>query len=349
MIKKLILIGICIGGGILAVCILYGLSGTPNSIGNGFKRHIKQGYLVSYHSEDLHQTAFQLSGFTKTSLFVSNLDDPLHVFTIDSGLTRFKPAPWTIPIPTQSNNLSVFIDSPDIAVYDRRNNLISSFQNIRVAQNLKFRDSVSEIQFDLGSRVSETSFALRTINRQLNQYTLAKYVRGQQHILENKNAIIKQLDGFICSDGILLYDSSCSRIIYLYFYRNQFLILDSNLKLLARAKTIDTCGYAQIRLHHFIKEKYTTFEAPALMVNKKACVWNGRLYIQSGLVSDNEDRRIFSNNSIVDVYDLTNAKYLYSFYIPHFNQFKLDGFQVRENMLFAIQGNFIVSYIIKSG
>ncbi len=207
-------------------------------------------------------------------------------------------------------------------------------------------DSIRGKQFDAGLHMRNHGFLVRTFNNEVQHYTLSKIGTPYRNIFENKDAIEKQLDGYLCCDGLLMYDSSISMLIYLYFYRNEFLILDSNLQLLRKVKTVDTVSRAHINVYHSKNGRATTFGAPPVVINKKACVWKGHLFIQSGLLSDNEDRKTFSNNSVTDEYDLKTGKYIFSFYIPHYGKYKVDDFQIYDSLLIAVEGSNIVSYRI---
>jgi hypothetical protein len=345
MLSKVLYIGACVLVGTLILTILYLLSGNPNTFKNGFKRNIKEEYVISFHAKDLGNISPNLIGTLKDQIFFNYLKDPLNIQVIDNDLTNIQSRTWKFPISARSSDLTVLLDSPTIDIYDKGKSRISSFQITHHSPELKSEDSVPGRQFDLGNRISSNSFVLRTINMKLSQYTLTKLSVHEKSFKENPAAVVKQIDGYLCTDGMLFYDSINSKAIYVYYYRNQFLILDSNLNLLVRANTIDTVTHAQIKIHTFVKARYTTFEAPATITNRKASVWHGNLYIQSGLLSDNEDRKMFSNSSIIDVYALSNGNYLYSFYIPRYSKFRVDEFQVFDSLLIAIQGNFIVSYL----
>ncbi len=88
---------------------------------------------------------------------------------------------------------------------------------------------------------------------------------------------------------MLTYDKSLRRVIYLYYYRNQFITFDTNLKLISTGRTIDTNSVAKISIAEIASTKTTTLAAPPLLVNKNCCADNGKLYIQSGLISNNEN------------------------------------------------------------
>ena len=349
MIRKLMNIGISLFTGTIIVFILYLISGTPNTHKNGFTRNIKSHFVTTYRAINLQERSSEFNGATNNSIYINNPKNPIEISEVDYYLSKKQLTGWQFSIQPKLNSTTVGIDSPFIDIYQREKGNITTYIFDRGVLNLSSDDSIPGRQFDLAQRISANSFVLRTRNSQLRQFTLTKLSPRHAFYKENTNAISKQMDGYLSADGLLLFDKATSKIIYVYFYRNQYLILDSNLQILQIARTIDTVTRAQFTLHSFAKEKYTTFDSPPQIINKSTCVWKGRLYVQSMLLSDNEDRKMFSNNTTIDMYDLANGTYLNSFYIPRFNGHKVEEFRVYDTLLMAIQGNFIVSYLINKG
>lgn len=68
------------------------------------------------------------------------------------------------------------------------------------------------------------------------------------------------------------------------------------------------------------------------------------LFVQSGLLANNENRELFSRASVVDMYEESNGRYRYSFYIPHFQEESLKSFHVNKNDLVALYDHYLVLY-----
>jgi hypothetical protein len=150
------------------------------------------------------------------------------------------------------------------------------------------------------------------------------------------NLLEKQEDGFFDEDGILLKDSYYSRIIYLYRYRNQFLVADTALNLLYRGKTIDTVAHVQIKLGRTNQGKEIKMATPPPTVNQDACISNGYLFVHSALRADNEQVDLDKEASVIDVYDLQKGDYRFSFYISNSNHEKIRQFSVNGNLIAAM-------------
>ena len=126
----------------------------------------------------------------------------------------------------------------------------------------------------------------------------------------------KQVDGYFCSFGHLLADPKNNRVVYLYRYRNQYLVADTNMNLLYRANTIDTISLAKIKVGKLNGNTFS-MSAPPLTVNLNSCIQDGKLFVHSNMRAANETRMQFLRNSPIDVYDLNDGSYRYSFYIPN--------------------------------
>ena len=164
-----------------------------------------------------------------------------------------------------------------------------------------------------------------------------------QHTLLKPELLVKQGEGLFSTDGMLLYDKSISRLIYMYYYRNQFICMDTNLKLLYKGKTIDTISRAQIKVSKIKSGSENTFtlSVPPLVVNKKGSVYKGCLFVHSNIIAKNETKKAFDNASVIDVYNLKAGSYKFSFYLPDYNNTKMFDFAINGNTLIALYDHYI--------
>lgn len=130
-----------------------------------------------------------------------------------------------------------------------------------------------------------------------------------------------QVDGYFCTDGQFRYDNTSHRIIYMYYYRGEFICLDTNLTVLYQTKTIDTVTHANLSLEK--SNASTTQSTAPNIVNRRFCIGGDKIYIQSEIKSDNESERDFLNFYVIDMYMLQDGKYAGSFYLPKFGRQKL--------------------------
>jgi hypothetical protein len=142
------------------------------------------------------------------------------------------------------------------------------------------------------------------------------------------------------TDGMLLYDNDNKLNIYVYYKKNSYLVMDSNLRLINTGKTIDshTITVQQTMARIYDKKNkvdIVTDAAPSRISVIAAAAYKGRLYICSTVKADNEERNNFNENSVIDVYRVKDIKYLGSFYLPRFNREQLRSFIIFKDRLFA--------------
>jgi hypothetical protein len=157
-----------------------------------------------------------------------------------------------------------------------------------------------------------------------------------------KDVLQKQVDGIFCTDGFLQYSKSEGILVYTYRYRNQFICMDTSLNIVKLGKTIDTTSVAKIEVSE--TGGNITMSKPPFVVNKGTCVDARLLFVNSNLVAQNESEEIAKNRSVIDVYDISDGSYRYSFYIYDQAEGKMQSFKVKDSTLIAVFRNSLVRY-----
>jgi hypothetical protein len=91
-----------------------------------------------------------------------------------------------------------------------------------------------------------------------------------------------------------------------------------------------------------------TMSKPPFVVNKATSVSGRYLFVNSNLVAKNEPPEIVKDRSIVDVYDLSNGAYRYSFYVFDYMHSRMESFKVKDSILIATFRNHVVRYDLPS-
>lgn len=192
--------------------------------------------------------------------------------------------------------------------------------------------------FTLMQPISKTTVILRTVDMEKRK---SIFVRSD--FLDVSKDILKtQIDGILCTDGFLQYSKECHRLIYAYRYRNQFLSLDTMLNIQFAGKTIDTTTVAKISVAEIGGE--IKMSKPPLIVNKGTCIDGKYLFVHSNLKARNESIDQAKNNSVVDIYDVLDGHYLYSFHVENIEGTKMQFFRVAKHVLVATFPEHIVQY-----
>lgn len=199
--------------------------------------------------------------------------------------------------------------------------------------------------FTFAYPIGINSFVAKAISQVTRKNIIKKWQPGSNAVTPDKNILQEQIDGLFCTDGMLQYDRSSSRIYFTYTYRNQFICMDTNLKVLSIGKTIDTNTIAKIKVAKYISgATVKTLASPLLIVNKRFSISNGYLFINSNLISDNESKIFFKNSNTIDVYNLKNNEYKFSFHIHTKHKSDLKDFKVLGKTLIVINDKYIEIY-----
>jgi hypothetical protein len=189
---------------------------------------------------------------------------------------------------------------------------------------------------------AKDQFILRTIEPKTNdaifvKINLKKEVSATEDHFSERNG-----GGVFATDGILYYDSATHLACYTYVYQNGFICMDTNLNLKLTARTIDTLTKREIKVAH-TGSSYT-MKQPPQFVNNLGAVAAGNLFLQSMLQADNEYSLDFTENAVIDIYNLINGSYKGSFYIPPYNGKKPHQFHVIDKTLYAIYDKTVILY-----
>lgn len=338
---------------VLIICtlIMY-LMSKNNKTGNGFTRNIITTKISLESAIDLHDRSFGFLGQPDTSIKFYKMLDQLHVFETHYSLKKLDTIALKLPSNFENKGQTIYKDALRGSIYfcDSRGNI--SIIKDNKTEYYKFNGS----SIDAFQVVSANRLVTRIPNKKdgLLNRSLAKLRLSPDISLVNEYRLPDAVNGFFYNDGMLLYDHSTFKIFYMYFYRGEILTLDSNLNFQQIIKTIDTISTTNIKTALIRKEGEkgksvltVTTTAPPKFINAYITTNQNKLYAYSLLKASNETDTDFEQNQSIDVYDIKNGKYLYSFHIPKYKGQKLRQFKVIKNRVLAIYETFLVIYFSK--
>jgi hypothetical protein len=330
----------CFVAGVIGIVILYYVSNESIHNPNGFIRMLPSHKIIGINSLDITYNSFYLAGADTKHIYMANTTSPGVVLRTSMSLTG------TIEMKlTFEDSVKIFkgsyisIDSPKIYLMDGVKPAVYQID----FSNLKYVRQVNTPFFTNGISISQNSFVFRSVDSR-NENILLKMTADSPFFKTGVGLLQKQVDGIFCTDGILIKDPGLSKIVYVYYYRNQFICMDTNLNLLYRGKTIDTVSYAHISVATIASGRQTVLSSPPLMVNKQSSANEDWLFVHSALRADNETQAVMDAVSIIDVYSLKDGKYYLSFYLPDFRGKKIRDFKVFGNTLVALYDHYIYTY-----
>lgn len=332
---------------LMIVIVLFLASNKLSSQAGSFLRKFPPMPIKEKFTLDLGFNSYYVAGGTGHFAYLANYTNPLHLIVLN-----------TITADTQHVKLNIDdirnhkfwairinVDSPNFYL---RDGAVPIIYKGNVNTWRAFRWPYDSSYFIDLAPLNDNSFAIKAISSRSKEYSLGKIMSDTPHIKLQPNLLVKQIDGMFCVDGMMHFDKELNYMVYVYFYRNQFIVSDTNLNLVYRGRTIDTISRAQIKVAHISSNSSRTMAAPPLTVNRHSCVSGDFLFVNSNLISGNESKKAFDNASVIDVYNLKNDKYKLSFYIHDFRKNKMKGFRVFNDKLIAILGQHLWVYNLNS-
>lgn len=179
------------------------------------------------------------------------------------------------------------------------------------------------------------------------EYILGRFdLKGAEEPIFREGLLRRQIDGFFDSDGMLKYDREQKKLLYLYYYRNQFLVMGRELSLLYEGRTIDTISKARLKVAYLRERGERKLAAPPTIVNIQSTAADGLLYVNSAIPGRFEDREMWKQASIVDIYNTTNSTYQSSIYIYKAGELKMNGLMAYGGKLYVLLGYHLHCYTL---
>lgn len=306
---------------------------------NNFVRRFSDQVEKNYEI-DLKSKSYYFAGESGDTLYLGNYDGPLYIASVDKKLQNLKLHNITIDrmeLPFRSVELRVappylfLVDGTVPCIF--RGKLKSLSAKYIMTPDAKFARAVV---------IDSATIAHRTQNNAGESILGLSKLNGRNEV--NQALLQKQIDGIFDVDGSLYFDSKLKKLVYIYLYRNQYIVANTDLSLDYRGNTIDTISKAQIKVAYVKSIDASKMAAPPLIVNQTAAVHNGLLFVNSNLIGKYEDSTIWDQASVVDVYDLKDGSYVASLYIYNIGKKKLRTLCASGNNLYAIIGSTLVSY-----
>lgn len=296
---------------------------------------------------DIKYNSYYIAGTSENKIYLGNTTALLHLLEINSTLTDTQHVRLTIKSIANLKFRNPFtkVNPPYFYIMD---GAMPILLRGRINEWYATRFMFDSAYYTNIVPINSSSFALRTTSAITKEYILGKETAYAPHIKLTAGLLEKQIDGQFCTDGTLHYNKELQMLVYVYFYRNQYIVMDTNLNLAYRGKTIDTVSRAKIKIASINSIKAITIAAPPLVVNKSSRVYRNWLFINSNLMAKNETETKFTKASVIDVYNLKERTYQFSFYLHDNGKQKMRSFWVFDNTLVALYDHFIFAYELNS-
>lgn len=311
---------------------------------NPFIRRFIQGSATKIAEVDLKSNSLYFAGGDNSTIYMGDNKAPLHITAFDTILKvkhQYKIQLERENFPFSAVQVRVippyfYLMDGTVPVIYKGNIVNWKAQLIMHSNNYYF--SKAEI-------IAPDKIAFRAQELKLSNNILGIFIFSDSlQVQYAPNLLQKQIDGFFDTDGMMHYDSKLQKLVYIYYYRNQFIVADKNGKLKYRGNTIDTTSKAKLKVT-FIKETgQRKIASRPSTVNQLTAVFGNLLFVNSKLIGRFESKKMWKQAAIVDVYDLERNIYLSSIYIYDVNGAKVQSMLISGNNLFAIIGHHVHKY-----
>lgn len=339
MSKKIFLLIFCFVGSVVFIAGLQlaSVHDTKNKFIRLFPPHLVQPIKVL----DLTYNSFYFAGLDSNSIYFANATAPAILLKSNFQLVSVQ----EIKLNNQTNSdliqgintVKINYDSVYM-LFGRTNTLMTG--NIKTKA---IRTAKASIPFDLSVYSGNSEFIVRSLDNKFHQDVLFKLTSKDPMQPIDTFVLDKNGDGIFSADGKLIMDPKTKSVFYVYYHCNEIVKLNENLQLVYKGHTIDTTSHVNIKTATIESKGITTLVSPSV-INKFSAVNTKWLFVNSTLRADNELKRSFSDNAVIDVYSANTGEYQFSFYLPNYNSSDLSNFYVFNNTLLAFYKQYVFLY-----
>lgn len=316
---------------------------------SGFYRHFPPNLLSESRQYELGNPFYYIAGYTSKAVSLANRQ---HVDSVGRMTLELDDLTQTaLPLPKDKKLVwsaaRIRVDSPMVYFTEHINRYF--FNSIWGAGQRSKSGFIALRNSQQLLPISARRIVSKVYDPALSQNILqtvdledAEPKRSARYILE------KQVDGVFCTDGVLRYDPGSGLLLYVYHYRNRFVLLDQNLKALLSGKTIDTTAHVNFSVGSFSKNAtmISSFSTPPKLVNSNAFFNSQYIFVVSALISENEKPSDFRKTSVIDIYRI-DGDYLYSVKVPDLKGEKVRDFIVSGDRLVLLYKSTLLSYKLR--
>ncbi|WJS93378.1 hypothetical protein NYQ10_14890 [Flavobacterium johnsoniae] len=328
----------------LAVGIMFLLfikSESTMKFDNSFIRRFAGGTEKIYE-KNLYYNSFYFAGAVEGKIYLGNRSAPLIATELDTALVIVKYHTIKVNDTAISKSAQLRINQSGFYLID------GSISSVFRGKMLDWKAKIirrEKLRFTQPQVVDSLNISFRTIDQSTDQSELGSLFLGYHARVSIQSDLLqKQVDGMFDVDGKLYYDYYSKRHVYIYTYRNEFIVSDSKLNLIYRSNTIDTVRMAKIKVAFIKSRGVKKLAAPPLVVNKYGAVCHNLLFINSNITGRYEDRKMWNQAAVIDVYNLKNKSYISSFYVYNIKDEKLKSFYVKNDIFYALIGTHLTAY-----
>lgn len=324
---------------------LFLLSEHESHRNNGFIRTYPHSPVTTKRGWKLPYNSYYIAGVTGDTVFLGNLVASSHLLRVVLNRTELETVDVDLP---QSGGITftapkIEVRPPYFYVYDGNvpvvfRGLTSEWQG---ALYWKGRDTFLQFQ-----AVAADTLLVSGLHQ--NQSTIGLLGNGTPAFPALPSLLKKQTDDVFDTDGMLHYNEDLKQLVYVYYYRNKFVVSNLSQTNHYEGKTIDTLAQPQLKIAYDDAGHTRSLAEPPTFVHLQACSSGRYLFIKSTRLGRYESAEMLDDASIIDVYDLEQQTYAFSFYLYDYEGEKVKSFRVQGDKLFGLTDRYLVVYELQA-
>ncbi|MEC7784436.1 MAG: MauE/DoxX family redox-associated membrane protein [Bacteroidota bacterium] len=325
----------------LSVVLLYSNSEQLIHHENPFIRRYSHG-VQQIKSIDLRSASYYLAGLDIDTVYLGNFNTPLKMGIVylnkDSlSIQNLEVSEADLP----STAVQLRVRTPHFYLIDGQISRVLQ-GNLNHWYTSKRWDGTRA--FSNYALIDASNVIARAFEPQTGQLELVKISFGDSLSVRSFTGVLqKQIDGYFDIDGHLSFNSNSGNWVYTYNYRNNFLVLDTNLNLEYTGHTLDTITRVQLRIDSISKPGQHKLTG-SVLVNAGSYASGGLLYVHSKVKGYYEPAKTWDQTETIDVYDLKDGSYRSSFYVYPLKEQRLARFFVSAGRFYGFIGDQLAIY-----
>lgn len=328
----------------LMVCLYY-VPTLMNNEHRPFHRQLPPHFLTHPLIKALENTKSYIIGMDSTTLYLGQTSSPLEVlkYKYRKGLLLQDSILLNTQTPIAWQLLNKRLISNKLYLYE---GLTPNIFEYSLETKTPIKLPIDSLLFTDCIPLSPNNIILKTTDAKKRQQVIAQWTSENPKLRIPNTNLTKQVDGFFCTDGDLIFNEDRKLLIYTYRYRNAFLVFDNHLNLIRTHHTIDPHVKADIKVASVKVHGKETIKLASVphIVNRQSFSQGPWLFVNSNIPSKNDTKTNFKSKSVIDIYDLKQGRYTFSFYIPSYQGDTMNDFAIYNNTLAALYPQGIVIY-----
>ncbi len=344
--KTLLMLAILAIFSIGTVTLLFAISEKKMHRNNAFIRRYIPHPISVQEVYDLKYNSWYIAGINSGNVYLGNVTAPLNILILDTLLRQ------TDTIEIQLDNMHLPYKSVIVAIGEK-DFFVNDGTVPIILQGVKTDWKATTFYkgqyFTAVTPMDSLRLSIRLANARTLKNSIA--VIKNEDTEENNTLPVYELpavgDGIFESDGQLLWNEQLQKIVYTYFYSNRYYIIATSLETVEQ-HTIDTVTSPALEILSSKTLRQDKLKGNTSIINQYAATYGDYLFIKSKRLGKYEPKEMLEEASIIDVYNITQDEYLFSFYLYHYDAKKLTAFYVVKNSLYAIMEDRLVKYELES-